>query len=210
MPLRSSCLRAFFVVAVAALALAGCAYYAQIGPGAFAVHDRLNVNLDSTWNRQVDGPGKIWPEVWTKNGPLLDVLIVVPAIEDGKALVRLPELALRDFPRFRAGSNPADIVELVQGTLQKAKQGGDFVPILVEPARIAERDGIRFEFRFGTGGDGGMETDRHALGYAFEHDKRLYLILFHAAEIHFFPNLRPVAEGIVASARLPQTRTASR
>jgi hypothetical protein len=36
------------------------------------------------------------------------------------------------------------------------------------------------------------------------------VILFHAAEIHFFPRLRPVAEAIVASARLPQTRTAAR
>lgn len=211
MNFRSRRLRSIAVVLAAALALAGCAYYAQVGPGAYAIHGRLDVTLDTTWNRQVDGPGNIWPETWTKNGPLLDVLHVAPAIEDGKTLVgKLSEQALREFPRFRSGSSSADIVELVQGTLAKARQGGDFVPISVEPAKIAGQDGIRFEFQFGTGGDGGIETDRHALGYAFEYEKRLYVILFHAAEIHFFPLLRPVAEAIVASARLPQTRTAAR
>jgi hypothetical protein len=210
MSVPSSRFRAITFAVVATFALVGCSHYAQVGPGAYAIHERLDVTLDTSWNRQVAGPGNIWPETWTKNGPLLDVLHVAPAIEDGRALVRLPELALREFPRFRSGSSAADIVELVQGTLAKAKQGGDFVPIVVEPTKIAGQAGIRFEFQFGTGGDGGIETDRHALGYAFEYEKRLYLILFHAAEIHFFPSLRPIAEAIVASARLPQTRTASR
>jgi hypothetical protein len=80
----------------------------------------------------------------------------------------------------------------------------------VEPAKIAGQSGIRFEFKFGTGGDDRFETDRHALGFAFEYEKRLYLILFHATEIHFFGILQPAVERIVESARLPPTRTASR
>lgn len=199
------------VAIAAALVLAGCAHYSQIGPGSYGIRGRLDVTLDRGWNRQVEGAGNIWPETWTLNGPYLDLLHIAAGIEDGKALVRLPELRLREFPRFRAGSDPNDIVDLVKGTLARSNEGGDFVLVLVEPAQVAGQDGIRFEFKFGTGGaGGGLETDRHALGYAFEYEKRLYLILFHAAEIHFFPSLRPIAEAIAASARLPQTRTAAR
>jgi hypothetical protein len=210
MNLRPSALRTGGVAVAFALFLAACAHYAQIGPGGYGIHGQLDVTLDRGWNRQVDGPGNIWPETWTQNGPLLDQLHLAAGIDDGKALVKLPEQALREYPRFRAGSGPEEVVQLIQGTLAKSKQGGDFVPIVVEPATIAGQAGIRFEFRFGTGAGGGLETDRHALGYAFERERKLYLILFHAKEIHFFEKLRPAAEAIAVSARLPATRTASR
>ena len=93
--------------------------------------------------------------------------------------------------------NPTELVELVQSGLVLSMKANDFVPVLLEPAVIAGHEGIKFEFKFGTGG--GIETDRHALGYAFETDKRLYLILFHAAEIHYFPRMKPEVEKIVAT-----------
>jgi hypothetical protein len=210
MNFRRSAIRPFLAAIACVVWLAGCATYALIGPGDVAVHSRLDLTLDRAWNRQVYGARNVWPESWTQNGPLIDMLVVAPGIEDGNALVRLTERELREFPRFRAGGDANHIVELVQGTLAKASQGGDFVPIAVDSAKIAGQEGIRFEFKFGTGGGGGIETDRHALGFAFEHDKRLYLILFHAAEIHYFETLRPAVDTIVKSARLPQTRTASR
>lgn len=210
MPFRPTALRAFAVAAATALWLAACAHYAQIGPGDVAIHDRLDVTLDRGWNRQVHGPTMMWPESWTQNGPFLDMLVIAPGIEHDRALVRLPERELRDFPRFRSGSTPTDIVELVQATLTKTANAGDFVAVSTEPAQIAGQDGVRFEFKFGTGNGGDFETDRHALGFAFEHDKKLYLVLFHAAEIHYFADLRPAVEAIVASARLSRARTASR
>lgn len=210
MSVRKSALRPFLFAVATVLWLAGCAHYVQIGPGDVAVQGRLDLTLDRAWNRQVHGPGNVWPESWTQNGPLIDKLIVAPAIESGKALVMLTERELREYPRYSAGGDPAHVVDLVQGTLAKANRAGDFEPIAVEPARIAGQDGIRFEFKFGAGSGGGIETDRHALGFAFEYEKRLYLILFHAAEIHYFETLRPAVEEIVKSARLPQPRTASR
>jgi hypothetical protein len=210
MNFRRSALRSLVFAAACVAWLTGCATYALVGPGEVFVHSRLEVTLDRAWNRQVYGVGNVWPESWTQNGPLIDMLIVAPAIENGNAIVLLPERQLREFPRFRAGGTTADLVEMVQGSLAKASQAGDFVPIVTEPARIAGQDGVRFEFKFGTGGDGGVETDRHALGYAFEYEKRLYLILFHAAEIHYFAAMRPAVEAIVGSARLPQAKTASR
>lgn len=183
--------------------VAGCTHYAALPPGSFDVHGKLSVSLDRKWSRQVDGPGHIWPEAWTVNGPLLDALNLAVAVEDGRPLVRVTGEAAKAFPRFRAGMGAEDIVGLVQGTLAATIKANDFDTRAVEPVRIAGHDGVRFEFTFGTGTAGeGIETDRQAVGVAFEADKRLYLILFHAAELHYFPGLRGAAEAVIASARL--------
>jgi hypothetical protein len=191
------------VLALFAL-LAGCTHYAPLPAGNFDVHGKLIVSLDRKWSRQVEGPSRIWPEAWTINGPLLDTLNVAVAIEDGRPLVKVDGEAAKNFPRFRAGMGAEDIVGLVQSTLAVTIKAGDFEARAIEPARVAGHDGVRFEFTFGTGTAGeGLETDRHAVGVAFEADKRLYLILFHAAELHYFPELRGAAEAVIASARLP-------
>lgn len=193
-------LKILLCIAVIATALAACQHYAAIGPGNYDVSQKLVVNLDRAWNRQVEGVGRLCPESWTSNGPLLDALCIAPAIADGGNVLAEG----KDAPKFRSGMNPTELVELVQSGLVLSMKANDFVPVLLEPVVIAGHEGIKFEFKFGTGG--GIETDRHALGYAFETDKRLYLILFHAAEIHYFPRMKPEVEKIVASARLPNQR----
>jgi hypothetical protein len=196
----------FLVFAFAILTLAGCAYYAPLGPGNIDVQGRLVVSLDSKWNRQVAGPGRTWPESWTQNGPLLDMLCIVPGIEPGKPLLDVTGEAARELPKFREGMSEQDIVTLVQGTLASSLNANDFALRAVAPARVAAQDGVRFEFTFGAGANGEFETDRQAIGAAFVADKRLYLVLFHAAELHYFEKLRPAVEAIIASARLPGRR----
>ena len=77
--------RSFVLVAAVALSLAGCAFYAPVGPGAHAIQGKLDVTLDSTWNRQVDGASNIWPETWTRNGPLLDTVHLAPGMDASEA-----------------------------------------------------------------------------------------------------------------------------
>ncbi len=184
-----------------ALSLTACQHYASIGPGDYDVQQKLAVTLDRAWNRQVEGAGRICAESWTSNGPLLDMLCIVPGVAEGSPVIG----SGAEAPRFRSGMTAADIVELVQTGLARSMQASDFVPISIAPATIAGREGFRFEFKFGAG-QSAMETDRHALGYAFEEEKRLYLILFHAAEIHYFPQMKPIVEEVAASARLPRQR----
>jgi hypothetical protein len=133
----------------------------------------------------------------------LDSLCIAPAIADGSPIL---EGGGKDAPRFRSGMSAADIVDLVQASFAIAMTASDFEPVSIEPATIAGHAGIRFEFKFGAGANSMAETDRHALGYAFEYEKRLYLIVFHAAEIHYFPLLKPVVERVAASARLANQR----
>ena len=195
---------AVVTVLVLVVLVAGCTHYAALPAGNFDVHGKLIVSLDRIWSRQVEGPSRIWPETWTINGPLLDSLNLAVAIEDGRPLVKIDGDAAKNFPRFRAGMAAEDIVGLVQSTLAVTLKAGDFEARTIAPERVAGHDGVRFEFTFGTGTAGeGLETDRHAVGVAFEADRRLYLILFHAAELHYFPELRGAAEAVIASARLP-------
>lgn len=194
--------RIILIALAAALSLTACQHYASIGPGAYDIHQKLLVDLDRTWNRQVEGPGRLCPESWTSNGPLLDALCIAPAIADGGTVLSEG----KDAPKFRSGMNPTDLLGIIQTGLSQTIKASDFVLVALQPATVAGYEGIRFEFKFGAGTAGEAETDRHALGYAFEADKRLYLILFHAAEIHYFPMMMQGVEKIVASARLPNQR----
>lgn len=190
-------------ILVLVMGLSGCVAYVALDPGVVELETRLAVTTDRQWSRMSVHGGRVWNEVWTVNGPLLDSLKIAAGIDDGKPLVFVTEEKAKNIARFRAGMGPEDLVGLVTGTLAETAGGKDFEMIRVAPDRVAEHEGVRFEFRFGTGAAGsGIETDRHAIGVAFEADKRLYVLLFHAAEMHYFEALRPAAEAVIRSARL--------
>ena len=185
-----------------ALAAAACQHYAAIGPGSYNVHGKIAVQLDSQWNRQVAGPRAAWDESWTRHGPLLDVLVIAAGIGDGKPLLDVRGKEAEQLPKFRTGMAPGDIVTLVQGTLGAAEKASDFETTKIETARIDGREAVRFEFTFGTGADSLLESDRKALGVAVEADGQLYLVLFHAVEIHYYDALRPTVETVMESVRI--------
>jgi len=185
-----------------ALAVVACQHYAAIGPGSYDVHGKIAVQLDSQWNRQVAGPRAAWDESWTRNGPLLDALVIAAGIADGKPLLDVSGKAAEQLPKFRPGMAPGDIVTLVQGTLGSAAKASDFETTKIETTHIDGREAVRFEFTFGTGADSPLESDRKALGVAVEVDRQLYLVLFHAVETHYFEALRPTVEAVMESVRI--------
>jgi len=158
------------ILAFAGLALAAgaCQHYAVIGPGSYDVHGKIAVQLDGQWNRQVAGPRAAWGESWTRHGPLLDALVIAAGVADGKPLLDVSGKEAEQLPKFRAGMPASDIVTLVQGTLGAAEKASDFETTRIETARIDGREAVRFEFTFGTGADGLLESDRKAFGVAVE------------------------------------------
>jgi hypothetical protein len=194
---RAALAAAFFAASI----LSGCVAWTAVDAGTETSETSLSVTPDRKWNR-LGAHLRVWSASWTINGPLLDALDIAVGVEDGKPLVAVRGDRAKMFATFRAGMSADDVVALVQSTLTQLENAKDFALVSAAPDTIAGHEGIRFEFTYGTGGQGGLETDRHALGVAFEAEKRLYVLLFHAAEVHYFPALRPAAEAVFRSARL--------
>ena len=191
----------FLLLAVVG-AMSACATgYSLVTPGPVTVQD-LHLLADSGWNK---APGMHTPsvrnnaETWTKDGMLLDRLVISPAIPDGQ-----PIMVSRDksaaLPVFRADMLPNELEELVESSLVKMFGEGNAVVSTsnLRPFRYGETDGIRFSVE-------ATVTDspqyRGTVG-AFVDKDQLYLMYFLAAVPYYFDKHRAEAEAIIQSATL--------
>jgi hypothetical protein len=199
-----------FAIALALL-LAGCTAYTALEPKGLDVGQRLSVTPDRMWSRTASHVQTGWSEVWTIDGPLLDSFMIAAGVESGKPLVDVRGDAAKSIAKYRKGMALEDMVLLVQGTLSATAGAKDFVAVATRPDQVAGHEAVIFEFTFGAGTAGSsIETDRRAMGAAFEADGRLYVLLFEAVDIHYFEKLRPAAEAIIRSARLNGSGTAGK
>ncbi|MDA0678823.1 MAG: hypothetical protein O3A13_00440 [Proteobacteria bacterium] len=182
--------------------LSGCATgYSLVAAGPVAVQD-LGVQADAGWNR---APAMHTPsarkgaETWTKDGMLLDRLVIAPAIPDGQPIMvsRNKSAAL---PVFRKDMLPNELEELVESSIVKLFGEGSAVVSTsnLRPHRYGEITGIRFDLEV-------TVTDspayRGTVG-AFVGTDNLYLMFFLGAEPHYYDKHIAAASAIIGSARL--------
>ncbi len=184
------------------VALSGCATgYSLVTAGSVAVQD-LNVQVGAGWNK---APGMQTPsarsgaQTWTKDGMLLDRLVIVPGIPDGEAILvsRNKSAAL---PVFRADMLPNELEELVESTMLKLLGEGQSVISTenLRPHRFGDINGILFNLT-------ATVTDspkyRGSVG-AFVAGDRLYLLYFLGAQPYYYDKHRAEAEAVIQSAHL--------
>ncbi len=194
--------RCRLLILVVVVGLSGCAMsYSLVAAGMVAV-EGLNVQTGSGWNR---APGIHTPsnrqdaETWTKDGMLLDRLVIIPAIGDGEAIMvsRSKSAAL---PVFKADMLPNELEELVESSMVKAfGEGGSVVSTDgLRPHRFGERDGVMFDLT-ATVIDGPQY--RGTVG-AFIAEDNLYLIYFIGAVPYYYDKHIAEADAIIRSATL--------
>ena len=190
-----------FLLAITSL-LSGCATgYSLVTTGSVAVQN-LTVNAGSGWNKvpTMHTPSaRKGTQTWTKDGMLLDRLVIVPGVPDGEAILvtRNQSAAL---PVFRADMLPNEIEELVESSMVKLFGEGQSVVSTenLRPHRYGEHAGILFDLS-------ATVTDspkyRGTVG-AFVAEDRLYLMYFLAALPYYYDKHRAAAEAIIQSASL--------
>jgi len=98
------------------------------------------------------------------------------------------------LPAFKGDMTPIDVMELVQATYQlqanAQTDGRD-----VRPVKIGGRDGFRFDMSV-VGRD---EVEREATALGWIKDKKLNLIIYSGAKLHYYPKYQPSVERIFAS-----------
>jgi hypothetical protein len=160
----------------------------------------MEVTPGIAWNRSPRGPQEITREEnWTLNGPHLDNLTFIGGVKSGEPLVRHQRRSdWRQVPNFRADMSPTDIIGIVE-TFYRVRGGSvSFDVKSVQPRQFLGGQGFQFDYER-LGGD---EVRRLGRGAAAVISDRLYMIVFDAAAMHYFPVGLPEAERIMASARL--------
>lgn len=194
------CLRLLVLAVIAGLT--GCAIgYSLVTAGPVLIQD-LHVQADAGWNR---APGMHTPsvrrgaETWTKDGMLLDRLVISPAIPDGQPIMvsRNKSAAL---PIFRADMLPNELEELVESSIVKMFGEGSAVVSTsnLRPHRYGDVAGVRFDLDV-------TVTDsppyRGTVG-AFIAQENLYLMYFLGAVPYYYDKHLEEASAIIGSATL--------
>jgi len=206
-------LKRLLAPALAGLMLASCAggtslgsglgggAYRLVEPGPRRVaRERIEVTPTMAWNRSPRAASDISREEnWTLNGPYLDNLTFIGGVLSGEPLVRSQSRKeWRQVPNFRADMTPDEIAALIE-TFYRVRGGSvRFETSALQPRTFLGRPGFQFDYQR-LGGD---EVERRGRGAAAVIDNRLYMILFDAAELHYFPAGIAEVERIIDSARL--------
>jgi len=181
-----------------ALLCPACARYSLIGPGRTAV-EGLALDPGIAWNRasgMTTGPGT---ETWTIDGPLLDSLIILAAVPDGKPLALLRGAPTDKLAPFRKTMTANEVMDLFEATFAAETKTTVLQTRNLRPISLGGVEGFRFEASY-TGTD---EVEREMAIAGAVSSGKLYLIVYRGARMYYFPKYLPDFERIVASARLP-------
>jgi hypothetical protein len=187
-------------LAVAALALAGCMARYHLVPAeeTFVGGDSLVVTPTTAWNMAPTVYDQSqWEETWTRNGLLLESIMFVGGLPEGKSLRKQRKKSDQQVPPFRADMTPQDLVSMVETSYRTA--GVTVFDIeSVEPVDFLGGKGFRLRFRYAPN-DGIAKKGTCILRVI---DRKLYLIKLEGVTSHYFDAAVPEFEKIVASARL--------
>ena len=184
--------------------LSGCTTtYSLVSPGAVAV-DSLTVQIGNGWNRAPSmqtRSARSNAETWTKDGLLLDRLVIIPGVADGESLLvsRSESAAL---PVFRADMLPNEIEELVESSMLKFFGEGNSVVSSegLRPYRFGDHVGFMFEV------DAIVSDSPRYRGLvgAFIANNELYILYYLAAVPYYFDKHLVEAQRAIQSAVLSQ------
>ncbi len=183
-------------------ALAGCvAPFSLVTPGVVAVED-VTVQAGSGWNnapihqRQFARKESV---AWTKDGLLLDRLVIIPGVPDGEPLLTTREKTAA-LPVFRADMLPNELEELIESTIVKFFGEGQAVVNTenLRPHRFGDNRGVLFDLSATV-----TESPEYkGLVGAFIADDKLYVMYFLAATPHYYGKHIAEAEAIIKSATI--------
>ena len=196
-------MKTWLAVLVATLGLGGCVNmnFTQQAAGSAAVGP-LQLEADGGWNvapRAYTPFAREGAQVWTRDGLLLDRLLIIPAVADGEPIFVERDKAVA-LPRYKADMLPDELAQLAESSLVKLLGEGSSVVKLsnLRPAKFGKERGILFDLA-ATPQDGPFYR---GLGGAFIADKKLNLVLFMAAEPYYFDKHKAAAQSLIDSVRL--------
>jgi len=195
--------RNIVLLVATAILLGACATvgYSLVAPGPIILAD-LQVNAGSGWNlapAQATPSARKTSQTWTKDGLLLDRLMIIPAVNDGESI-----LVSRDqsaaLPPFRANMLPNELEELTKSTLVKLFGEGNAVVSTenLRPWKFAEHRGVMFDLNAAVT----ESPDYRGMVGAMIVEQKLYMLMFIAATPHYYDKHKAEVEELIKAAAI--------
>jgi hypothetical protein len=193
-----------YIVAIGfALLLSGCVstQFKAVTAGQLELGDLEVEAVDPLWNKSpkiLTGYLHKESELWTRDGLLLDYLLLVPGVTHGEAVFRSRSDSLL-FPPFNKDMLPNEIVELTEASL--VKLNGDGVVVTssgLRPYRLGDQRAVMFDLELTSA----EEPRRFGRAVAFVRSEQLYLMLYVATELYYFDKHWGKALATMDSARV--------
>jgi len=135
--------------------------------------------------------------IWTKNGTLLDRILIIPSVPDGEPLFRQVS-GSQALPLFDANMLPNEINEFTESSIVKlfGEDGAAVETSNLRPHRFGADKGIMFDLdvKISDGPDYKGVTGAMVVG------EKLYLIIFLGAEPYYYKKSLDEAIEIIESA----------
>ena len=184
------------------LLTSGCISYSLVAAGSVTVGN-LQVDTVSDWNKAPSATGASLRKgsvMWTRDGPLLDRLVLIPGVPDGEALIWVRKKKYAALPEFRSDMLPNELEELAESTFVKYFGEGNAVVTTenLRPHRFGEHSGILFDVNAAVTD----APDQKGTAGAFVADDRLYMVFFFAATPYYYDKHIESAGDVIKSARL--------
>ncbi len=183
-------------------ALTACVVpFSLVTPGVVAVKD-LNVQAGSGWNNAPIHQRRNARKdsvAWTKDGLLLDRLVIIPGVPDGEPLLTAREKTAA-MPVFRVDMLPNELEELVESTIVKFFGEGQAVVNTenLRPHRFGNDRGVLFDLSATV-----TESPEYkGLVGAFIAGDKLYVLYFLGATPYYYDKHIAEAEAIIKSATI--------
>lgn len=188
--IKNSAPRVMLVLLLGAV-LSACQTYSLVSAQRVTVAKSISVEPTMQWNKRVQDK----QEHWTVDGERLQELRFYGALEDGDKLIDLfDEEKQKNMPGYRSGMSFLEIREFVESSFRQAGLT-TFETVNFEPEKFGGRNGFRIEFAY---------TDLQGLpklGFAVgaNVDKKLHMVLYHGAKLHYYKKYLREAEDIIRS-----------
>ena len=188
------------------VAVQGCVstQYSQVALGEVSLTPLVITTTDSSWNRAPGALTGFLPkggQMWTRDGLLLDRLIILPGINNGGTLFISNNDSIV-YPDYRTGMLPNEIVELTIGSLTVFfGQQALVESSRLRPTRIGQQSAAMFDFRVNS--SEGPTLQGRALAFAVK--GQLQLMIYMATEIHYYERNWAVAESLFGSVRMEES-----
>jgi hypothetical protein len=186
------------VAVLLAMFCAACTQYSLVGPGRTTV-EGLVLDPRIAWNRASGITSSPATETWTMDGPLLDSLVVLAAVPDGKPLALLRGASTDKLAPFRTTMTANEVMDLFEATFAVEMKTTVLETRNLHPISFGGAEGFRFEASYTAANE--VESEMAVAGAVS--GGKLYLLVYRGARLHYFPKYLSDFEQIVASARLP-------
>ncbi len=184
------------------MVMSGCVpqAFTLVTPGAVTVGS-VTIQVEAGWNEV--NPAYVaylrkGGATWTRDGLLLNRIIVVPSTAAGEPLFKEPK-ASAAYPKFRADMLPHEVAAFVESSLTKIAGEGEVLATSsnLRPARYGDAPGIVFDISLSFAD---APEQRGVVG-AFVIDDQLSFVAYLGAHPYYSERDRSRGEAIVASAR---------